>query len=173
MKKRLYFPQLFTSTTAATVDGQAYVSVPSDALYVTEVFDTTSGNKLTHITWKQYIEYTDRTTASAEGDPAEWTRSAGRIYVHPTPDAAMTLTIYFKKLVTDLSGTLTTDVGAEWDDVILELAAYKMFTWTHEYDKAKPVKESFLEMAAGLADICRNEHKDMDESFGPSSSYMG
>jgi hypothetical protein len=173
LRKRLYFQQLHTSTTASTVDGIAYVSEPANCLYVTEVFDTTNGSKLTHITWKQYIGYTDRTTASAEGDPAEWTRSAGRIYVHPTPDAAMTLTIYFKKLVTDLSGTLTTDVGAEWDDVILELAAYKMFTWTHEYDKAKPVKESFLEMAAGLADICRNEHKDMDESFGPSSSYMG
>ena len=172
LKKRLYFPQLFTSTTAATVDGQAYVSVPTGCLYITEVFDTTNGKKLKHITWKQYIEYTDRTTAASEGDPTEWTRSGGRIYVHPTADAAMTLTIYYKKLPTDLSGTLTTVIGAEWDDAIIELAAYKMFSWLHEYEKSKVVKESFLEMAAGLADIYHNENKDRDESFGPSTSYL-
>ena len=172
LKKRLYFPQLFTSTTAATVDGQAYVSVPTGCLYITEVFDTTNGKKLKHITWKQYIEYTDRTTAASEGDPTEWTRSGGRIYVHPTADAAMTLTIYYKKLPTDLSGTLTTVIGAEWDDAIIELAAYKMFSWLHEYEKSKVVKESFLEMAAGLADCYHNENKDRDESFGPSTSYL-
>ena len=172
LKKRLYVPQLFTSTTASTVDGQAYVSVPTGCLYITEVFDTTNGKKLKHITWKQYIEYTDRTTAASEGDPTEWTRSGGRIYVHPTADAAMTLTIYYKKLPTDLSGTLTTVIGAEWDDAIIELAAYKMFSWLHEYEKSKVVKESFLEMAAGLADIYHNENKDRDESFGPSTSYL-
>jgi len=174
LKKRLYFPQLMTSTTASTVDGTAYVSTPSGALYITEVFDTTNGKKLSHITWKQYIEYTDRTTAASEGDPAEWTRSGSRIYLHPTPDAAMTMTIYYKKLPTDLSGTLTTDIGAEWDDVIIELAAYKCFVWTHEdAAKVKQAKESFLEMAAGLADIYWNENKDREDAFGPSSAYMG
>jgi hypothetical protein len=173
LKKRLYFPQLMTSSTASTVDGQAYVSTPSGALYITEVFDTTNGKKLSHITWKQYIEYTDRTTASSEGDPSEWTRSGSRIYLHPTPDGVMTMTIYYKKLPSDLSGTLTTDIGAEWDDVILELAAYKMFSWTHEdAAKIKLAKESFLEMAAGLADIYWNSEKDRDESFGPSPGYM-
>jgi len=174
LKKRLYFPQLFTSSTASTADTTAFVSVPENCLYITEVFDTTNGKKLKHITWKQYIEYTDRTAASSEGDPSEWTRSGGRIYIHPTADATMTLTIYFKKLVTDLSGTLTTDIGAEWDDAIIELATYKMFVWTHEDQaKVKQAKESFLEIAAGLADIYWNENKDRDESFEPSASYMG
>ena len=172
LKKRLYFPQLFTSTTATTVDGTAYVSVPTDALYITDIFDTTNGKKLTHITQKQYLEYTDRTTAASEGDPSQWTRFGARIYLHPTPDAAMTMTIYYKKLPAELSGTLTTVIGAEWDDVIIELAAYKAFLWLHEYEKSKVVKESFLEMAAGLADCYQNENKDRDESFGPSTSYM-
>jgi hypothetical protein len=52
------------------------------------------------------------------------------------------------------------------------LAAYKCFIWTHEYEKSKVVKDSFLEIAAGLADIYANECKDRDESFGPSTSYM-
>ena len=174
LKKRLYFPQLMTISTATTVTSQAYVSVPSGCLYITEVFDTTNLKKLDHITWKQYVEYTDRSTAASYGDPSEWTRAGTYIYLHPTIKTGVTnqLSIYHKKLPTDMSGELTTVIGAEWDDVIIELAAYKCFTWNHEYDKAKFVKETFLEMAAGLADCYQNENKDRNESFGPSTSYI-
>ena len=173
LKKRLYFPQLHTSTTATTISGTPYISVPSDALYITEVFDTTNGRKLDNIPWKEYVTFTDRTTSASYGDPTEWTRSAGYIYLHVTPGTTGdTLTIYYKKLISDLSGTQTTLVGAEWDDVILELAAYKMFTFLHEYDKSKFCKESFLEMAVGLAGIYFSEEKDRDKSIGPSAAYM-
>lgn len=172
LPKRLYFPQLFTSTTKTTTDGTAYVTVPDDILYITEVFDTTNGRKLNQISWKEYIEYTDRTDTSAEGEPSEWARRGGNIYLHPTPDTTgETLTIYYKKLVADLSGTATTDIGAEWDDVIVELAAYKMFHWIHEAAEAKLCREAFLEMAGGLADLYHQEDRDKDDSFGPSTAY--
>ena len=69
-------------------------------------------------------------------------------------------------------GTQTTSIGAEWDDPILELSAYKMFQFLHEYDKAKACRESFLEMAVGLADIYHLEEIDRDSHLGPSSAYM-
>ena len=173
LKKNLYFPQLLTSTTKTTTDGTAYVAVPTDALYIEDVFDTTNGRNLDWISWSTYAEYTDRTSSTAEGDATEWTRRGTYIYLHPTPGTTGdTLTIYYKKLVADLSGTQTTDIGAEWDDAIIELAAYKMFTWIHEPDKAKVSKEAFLEMAAGLADIYFNERKDEDDNWGPSSAYL-
>jgi len=173
LKKMLYFPQLFTSTTRTTVDGTAYVSVPADCLYITEVFDTTNGRKLDWIPWKKYIEYTDRTTAASEGDPTEWNRRGAYVYLHPTPSTTGdTITIHYKKLVADLSGTGVSLIGAEWDDVIVELATYKMFTWLHEYEKSKVVKETFLEMAAGVADIYHAEEADGKFSAGPSPSYM-
>lgn len=172
LKKNLYFPQLMTSTTKTTTDGQAYITTPTDAIYIKDIYDTTNNAGLSWIPWKKYVDYTDRTTASSEGDPKEWTRYSTSIYLHPTPDATMTMTVYYKKLVADLTGTQTTDIGAEWDDVILELAAYKMFTWIHEYDKAKFVKETFLEMATGLADIYGEEEKDTDENWGPSAAYL-
>jgi hypothetical protein len=174
LPKKLYFPRLMTSTTKTTTDGTAYVTAPSDVLYITEVFDTTNGRKLDNIPWKEYISYTDRTTAASEGDPTKWVRYGGYIYLHPTPSTTDdVLTIYYKKLVASLSGTLTTEIGAEWDDVIVELGAYHMFRWLHEQDKAKYCRESFLEMAGGLADIYFKEEKDRDKSFGPSPSYMG
>jgi hypothetical protein len=177
LKKRLYFPQLFTDNSSApahTVSGTPYISVPTGCLYVTEVFDDTNKKKLTQIPWKRYVGYTDRTTTASYGDPSEWTRSGTKLYLHSTPGTSGDhIIIYYKKLPDDLSGSLPTELGAEWDDAIIELAAYKMFTWLHEYDKSKVVKESFLEMAAGLADIYYMENKDREESFGPSPSYMG
>lgn len=173
LKKKLYFPQLMTSTTKSTTDGTAYVTVPTDVLYITEVYDTTNNRKLKQISWKKYIEYTDRSDTTAEGEADEWTRYGGYIYLHPTPDTSSeTLTVYYKKLVADLSGTSTTDIGAEWDDVIIELAAYKMFVWLHEYDKSKFCREAFLEMAGGLANIYNLEELDSDITLGPSTAYM-
>jgi hypothetical protein len=173
LKKKLYFPQLFTSTTKTTTGGTAYVAFPSDGLYVTDVFDTDNGRKLTSISWDTYISYTDRTTTASRSDSTEYVRNGTSIYLHPTPlTTGDTLTIYYKYLVTDLSGTQTSLIGAEWDDVIVELGAYKMFTWIHEYDKAKFCKEAFLEMSTGLADVYFNEDMDRDAQWGPSSAYM-
>jgi hypothetical protein len=174
IRRKIIFPQLMTSATDTTVDGTAYVDVPSDCLYVSEVFDTSNGRKLDWIPWKKYIGYTDRTTAASEGDPTEWHHRGSYIYLHPTPGTTGdTITIYYNILVTDLSGSATTDIGAEWDEPIIELASYKMFTWLHEHDKAKVCRESFLEMASGLADIYYNERKDTAETWQPSNSYMG
>lgn len=170
--KKVNFPQLFTNSSATTVDGTAYVSTPTGCLYVTEVYDATNNKKLDQIRWKSYVEYTDRSTAASEGKPSEWVRRGDYIYIHPTPDAAYSLTIYHKKLPDDLSGTNTTILGAEWDDAIVELAAYLMFVWQGEFEKAKYAKAEFAEIAAGLANLYNQEQKDSDESWRPSSAYM-
>lgn len=169
---RVKFPQLFTSSTATTVDGTAYISTPTGCLYVTEVYDSTNNRKLDQIRWKSYVEYTDRATAASEGKPTEWVRRGDYIYVHPTPDAAYSLAVYYKKLPDDLSGTNTTVIGAEWDDPIVELAAYTMFTWLGEFEKAKYAKAEFVEQAAGLMTLYQQEEKDSNEPWKPSSAYM-
>lgn len=173
LQKKLYFPQLHTSTTKTTTDGTAYVAAPTDVLYIEDIYDTTHNVALDQISWEKYVEYTDRTTTTSEGDPTEWTRRGSYIYLHPTPQTTSdTLTIYYKKLVADLSGTATTDIGAEWDDPIIELAAYKMFVWTHEYEKSKFCKDTFLEMAIGLAGVYNNERLASQINIGPSAAYL-
>ena len=173
LKKKLYFPQLHTSMTKTTTDGTAYVAAPTSCLYITEVYDTTNNVKLDKISWKKYIEYTDRTTAASEGDPTEWVRYGTSVYLHSTPQTTGdTITIYYKKLVGDLSGTLTTDIGAEWDDVIIDLATYRAMIATGEYDHAKYFRDAFLEGAGGLANLANLEELDSNISFGPSTSYM-
>jgi hypothetical protein len=172
INKRFRIPELETSTTASTVDGTAYISTPSDCVVVRTVYDTTNNAKLDQIAWKKYISYTDRTNTTAEGDPTEWTRAGARIYLHPTPDAAMTMTVYYKKLPSDLTGTATTEIGAEWDEPIILLASYKGFTWTGQFDKAKACREELLETIAGLIQVYGEEELDSDIRLAPTDAYM-
>ncbi len=103
LRKNFVFPTLEVSTDDTTVDGQSYVPTPSDALIVRHIYDTTNDKKLERINWYTYISYTDRETAASEGKPSEWVRSAGNIYLHPTPDAAYDVDIFYKKIPPALS----------------------------------------------------------------------
>lgn len=173
INKRFRIPQLETSTTATTTDGTAYVSVPSGCLVVRTVYDSTNNRRLDQISWDTYLEYTDRADTTAEGDPTEWTRSGARIYLHSTPGTTGdTLTIYYKKLPSDMTGTETTIIGAEWDEPIVQLAAYKGFIWLGQYDKAKATKEEFIETIAGLIPLYGAEELDANVKYGPTSAYM-
>jgi len=173
INRKFYIPELETSATATTTDGTAYVSTPSGVLVVRSVYDTTNNVKLTQIPWKVYISYTDRTNTSAEGDATEWCRSGARIYLHPTPQTTGdTMTIYYKKIVDNLSGTDTTIISSAWDEPIILLATYKGMTWQRDFEKAKLVKEELIDHLSGLVTIYENEYADRDMQFGPDSSYL-
>jgi hypothetical protein len=173
INKIFRIPELETSSSATTVDGTAYVSTPSDCIAVRTVFDETNDTKLTYIPLSTYLAYNDRATTTSEGDPNEWTRAGSKIYLHPTPDAANTLTIHYKKRPADLSGTDTTVIGDEWDEPIVMLAAYKGFTWQGAFDKSKAAMEEFVMVVAGLISAYDQQETDRDASMGPSTSYMG
>jgi len=172
LRQSFYFPQLETSSSADTVDGTAYVSVPSTALVIRDVYDTENYRLLNNITHHKYLGYLDRADTTAEGAPVEWVRSASYIYLHPTPDDAYTLTIHYRKIPTALSaGSDTTAIGPEWDEPIITLAAHIGKMWTMDYEHAKLLKEEFLEQVAGIITIynsearSRKEHIYLDETY--------
>ncbi len=165
-------PELETSSSATTTDGTAYVDVPSDCLTIRTVFDETNDRQLKNIPYRTYLEYTDRADTSSEGDPTEWARMGSRVYLHPTPGTTGdALTIHYKKYPATLTGENVTVIGAEWDEPIVTLAAYKGFTWQGAFDKAKAAKEEFLEMAAGIIKAY-TEEVDRDLTIEPSSAYL-
>ncbi len=172
IKKKCKFPQLETNTTAATVDGTAYVSVPVGTLVVRHLYDETNGRKLNYIPHSAYVAYTDRADTSAEGEPTEWTRSGDNLYLHKTPGAAYTIRIYYKKAVTDLSGdTDTTVIGAEWDEPIVLLATYKAQLRMGEFEKAKATEKEVLSVVAGLVGVYDAEEMDRNETRRPDPAY--
>lgn len=172
-RTRLFsFPQLNTSSTANTVDGTAYVSVPTDALVVQEVYNGTSNEYLKWIPWREYVKKTDRATSTAEAKPTKWHRRGTYLYLYSTPDAAYVLTIYYRKVPASL--TLDADVtllGTEWDNPLLLLATYKSFQWTGQYDKAKVIKAEFDDLVTDLLTIygveatARDAHFYLDEAY--------
>lgn len=171
LKRSLYFPQLYTSTSLSTTDGTAYISTPSRCLYVEDIFNETSNGTLDNISWREYLEHTDRDTAASESRPSEWTRKGELIYLHPTPDAVYSLYVYYKKLPNALSGTSSTTIGAEWDDAVLALAAQKMFMWIGEPDKAKMAGEEFLQIVNGLSGVYANEEEDREAYSALDPAY--
>jgi hypothetical protein len=172
LRRNFYFPQLETSSTATTVDGTAYVSVPTDALIIRDVYDETNNVHLDKISHHEYVDYTDRATSTSEGKPTEWVRSGSYIYLHPTPDSAYTVRIYYRKIPTVLAlNTDTTVIGAEWDMPIITLAAYHGKLWTNDYEKAKYLKQEFLDQAGGIITIYSQEEQARSEAFGLDLAY--
>ena len=166
------FPQLETSKTYSTADGTAYIAVPDNALIIREVYDTTNNKRLTWIPWQEYIKKTDRTDTSAEANPTKWTRYENSVYLYPTPGSVNVMTEYYRKIPAVLSGSGTSELDTAWDNPILLLAAYKGFLWMGEYDKAKTMRQEFVDTIGSLMTIYGQEEKARVESWRPDEAYM-
>ena len=174
MKKKLYFPELETSSTATTTDGTAYVSVPTGALIIRGVWDSTNDNMLDWIPKEEYWDRAGRADTNAEGIPTEYTRYGSQIYLCPTPNSsAISLTIYYKKKVTALSATDdTTEIGSEWDEPIIKLAAIQGMMKLKEYDFADIEKKAWIEDVSALLDIYYDEAKQLSAHIQPDATYI-
>ncbi len=149
-KRHVFIPDLETSTSSNTSDGVAYIADPADVITVREVYDATNNKRLDWISWPEYVGKTDKATAANENKPTFWHWRGGNIYLYPTPDASYSMTVYYKKLPAELTGTAATVLGQEWDDIIVELACYYGRMWTNEYDRAevsmKAAKAKMIEL---------------------------
>jgi hypothetical protein len=94
--------------------------------------------------------------------------SGGYIYLYPTPNAVYKIYQYFRKSPTLLTGASATVIGTEWDEPILEYGTYKLLMWLHEYEKAKFVKEEFLDMAVGILGMYEAEETSRREWVRPA-----
>jgi len=152
---RLYFPELeVEDTLKSTVAGDPYVGIPTGTLIVREIWDRTNDRTLENISWKKYRSYTGRANANARGQPTEWTRRGFYIYLHPTPAAVYNMTIdYRKKITSNISGSVTTAIGGEWDDPIVQLGTYMGLMWMNKKTEADDVKVEFKETVADMLGI--------------------
>jgi hypothetical protein len=120
--------ELDESTTVTLVDGTAeYDLEESDILHIENVTHTTEGVRLQEISTYQYDVYTQ--SEDAEGTPAYYflsgwnaTTSYPQITFFPTPDAAGTVTIRYRKKPTELVTTPSATsaiINEIWDDSIV------------------------------------------------------
>jgi hypothetical protein len=173
VEKSFTFPQMHVvSPSMPTVDGQAYITAPSDTLRVRHVFDKTTPHKLDWMPVSWYVLQTDRADTTAEGAPQKWTRDGDRIYMWPTADAVYQMEVWYRRVATDLAASQVTLIGAEWDPAILALASYKGHIWLGEYDRAKPDKEEYIDIVTGLIGVYNREESDRNENMLADDQYL-
>jgi len=170
--RRFVFPNLENEDSQDTAVGVAYVNKPSDCLFVQTIDDTTTDKKLRNISWMDYIKKTGRASSSMRANPRCWVTRGSRIYLYPTPDDAYTLAIYYRKRPAALSGNDdTTDIGAEWDDVLENLVIYQSLMRLGEPEKAKAYYEHYMEMIGDLLEIYEREDLDRESVRKPHPGY--
>lgn len=167
MKNRIYIPELETSTTLTLSSGDYYKSVPNDVLTIRTIYNTTTERKLTWKGYREYLALSDRQSSTTTGEPTIWTRAGNYIYFYPASDSTYSVEVYYKKLPTALTGTATTEIGEEWDEVIILWAAFKALLWLHDYDKAKEVRMELLETLAGMVNVQAADEVDAREVLRP------
>jgi len=169
----IVFPELCTSSASTTTDGRAYISLPTDCLYPITIHDATSDKRLHNMTWRAYIEKTDRADTTAESQLDKWVRYGGYIYLYPTPDASYSLTTYYYKrpALLSASGDVTA-IGEEWDEPILKLAVWQGLMRLKDYEKAALEKAEWVAMLAGKLGAYKKQELDREEFLKPDYAYL-
>lgn len=155
------FPELNASEDRTTADGIPYINKPSTALTITMLFDNTNLRRLYKMSSREYFEKNDRATAAAEGQPTNWTRYGTSLYLWPTPAAAYSLSVYYRRRPAALINEIdATAVGAEWDEPILKLAVIQSMMRLKAYEQAALEKQEWMARVQDLIGIYAKENLD-------------
>jgi hypothetical protein len=170
--KKIIIPQLETSASATTTANVAYISRPAGASIIRHVFDETNKYRPRWIPEAYYMNYTDRSTSSAYGNPTEWCNMNNFIYLHPTPKSVLNLTIYYRYIPDDISGDGTTVIGSEWDEPIVVLATYKAHLWLSEFEKAAIIRNELIDLLTAVIPPVHQEERDRRAWVYPDPAYI-
>ena len=169
--KTFNLPELDTSTTEAGADGDAYITKPSDSIFVHTVWDMTSDRMLGYKGHSWYTEQTGRADADTEGEAIHWTPYSNKLYLYPTLDASYNFTVYYRKRPAVLTGTQVTAIGAEWDEPILQLATIHGLTRLRDFDSAKVWKAEFIDTVGGLMGLQTRQARYTRDRLIPSTEH--
>ena len=169
---RFMFPELNVSTTKTTTANRQYIDVPSDLLTTHTIHDTSNDKKLKNIAWREYIRKTGRADTTKSDKPTHWVRYGAYHYLFPTPDDAYLMEVFYRKRPTALSAaTDVTAIGAEWDEVILQLAVIQTMMRFKDYEHAEVEKKEWLDVVASKIQVYQAEMGDRSDYMKPDQSY--
>ena len=170
IKKRLYFPELEVfDWSKSTTDSVASISLPSNCLIIRHIKMASGGNNLPlkRMTEKEYWDYVKVPAGYTE--PTHWVRYNNNILLYPTPDDTYSMRIAYRKRPTLLSsGDDLTEIGDEWDDVILQLAVVRSHLRIGEIDKANAKKPYLEESINNIIELYFEEERALDSKILPT-----
>jgi hypothetical protein len=165
------FPELEVAVDMTTTAGIPYIDSPTGCLVLRHLFDKDTPYKLQWISLRQYTSFLDRADTAARNSPREYHRDGNKVWLHPTPDKLYNMEAWIRKRHGVWSGDDPTAIGAEWDDAVLELAAYKAHLWVGEQDRAKAAKEEFLQIATSIVKLSYGDEA-RSVNFYPDPFYF-
>jgi len=170
----LNIPELDTFADSSIGDGEAYTARPSNCIHIHTVWDISNDKKLDEKPREWYIQQTGRASTSSEGTPDFWIPGvyAKRTYIYPTSDDAYNIRTYYRKRPTRLvDDANTTEIGEEWDEAILQLAAEKAHMWLRDFRTAEIWRNEFALTLSQLVGMTEKEAKDFKGYMSVDSSY--
>ncbi len=172
----LMFPEFdAVDASQATSNGIPYISYPANALYIKHIWNSTSDRKLDKITPREYVENTGRTTSASYSLPAKWTRGVdgNKIHLYPTPDDTYALSIYYRRRPAIMSDDAdTTEIGEEWDEVILKLATAQSLMRLKDFQNAAIWQQGFMADLADKMNFVLKEAVDSKHWVRPDYIYI-
>lgn len=135
-KKTNLFPELFDKWTEVTVVDQSWLGVPSDCLFVHDLFsydtatlpdeDDDPVQPMQEITWRQY-QLLGRDAADAGAYPRLWVRYGARIYFHEVPRSGKTTYVSLLGFAREAALSADADtlkMDAIWHPAVVDYAVY-------------------------------------------------
>lgn len=118
---RYRFRQLRAKTTVPTVAGTRAYTLPAGAGTILRVRDTTNQRKITKIGDARAAALVN---TEITGEPEKYILYATTFELHPTPDAAYNIELYYKLTITDLVAGDTPLIPESWHPGIITLSRY-------------------------------------------------
>ena len=147
------FPELEAYTALTMVASTAeYAVTVSDILYINDVVDSTNSVQLLEINLWQHNQYSQ--SSSTSGNPVYWHLSGvsatgfKQLTFFPTPSAAATVNVYYRKQPADLLLTpaaTSSVLSPAWDDSILHRAVSRAWRLLGDMTKSKQWMEAARE----------------------------
>ncbi len=161
VKLNFEFPSLLTYTSATDIDdGEYEQAIASDCLHVKYVWDATSDYLLEWKSFNNLLQIAGRADSDSEGPPKFWSRYGNSVWVSPTVDDSYSLVQFYRQRPATLTSASTSSgLGAEFDDLIIELATYKAFHYLRDEDGRKACVEEFRRLVIDMAGLYTEEEK--------------
>lgn len=156
---RVDLPELDTTTTESTVASTAtttFDGTSNDILTPKGITDNT-GQPLIEISANVLDRIVGRTTTTT-GTPTHWYRTTnstvGQVVVrwYPVPDAAVTMTLNYRRRPPELTISTATVIDTLYDEPIIYYAASRVASFVREFKAAKELRsyaDSLLSSVAG------------------------
>jgi len=164
LQEKFHLRETEASTTITTVAGTREYTLPAsfESLRLSSYVDpdTDQHTKLEQMSQKTYEDLYNA-DAENESAPTNYFRDNDSIFFWPTPDAIVTIVIWHRAKLDDLSVANTEpQLPRSWQEMLLIGAVYRGFMMMNDYTKANAAKSHYIQLIQSAVPVESKEQED-------------